>query len=276
MLPWVVRVAWAVLPLTAAPAFADALDGRSQGVQNTVSVALWAVWGVVLVATLVLHPLSLTVLRIVGPAAVVAAAAAKSPADALYFAFFNLALFRPETGQLFVNGTAYPNERRFLLRAPGAVLAGLLYMTWLLAVVPPATGVLLVAAGRVAPGVGLLVVALPVAFVLVRALHTLSRRWLVFVPAGVVLHDPLTLVDPVLFQKRSIASLGPAPADTDSLDLTRDSFGLALELVLNEKVPMTLVRPGQRGGEQGASARLMFTPTLPAQVMDEARTRNLA
>ena len=274
-LPWVLRAGWAVLPLTAGPGFADALDGRSQGVQNTASVALWAVWGVLLLATLVLHPLSLTALRVLAPAGLVAAVAAGAGFGVTHLGLFVGVLFTPQAGVLFVNGPAYPNERRFLLRAPGPVLSGLLQMTWLLAVVPPVTGVLLVAAGRVAAGVGLLVVALPVAAVLARAMHTLSRRWVVFVPAGFVLHDPLSLVDPVLFQKRTIDALQRAPADTDSLDLTRGSFGLALELLLNEKVPMTLVRPG-RGGvpEQGASARLLFTPTLPDDVLAEARTRS--
>ena len=43
-----------------------------------------------------------------------------------------------------------------------------------------------------------------------------------FVPAGVVVHDPLTLADPVLFQRPAVARLGPADRDTigPRLDLT--------------------------------------------------------
>src|SRR5204862_1550127 len=100
------------------------------------------------------------------------------------------------------------------------------------------------------------------AFVAIRALHGLSRRWGVFVPAGLVLHDPLAVADPVLFQRRLIETLRPAPADTDSLDLTQRAAGLALELVLTEKVPMGLVRPGNRAGA-GASARPLVPPTPP-------------
>ena len=243
--------------------------------QTVASVGLWAVWAVVLLGTLVPLPLSLTALRVVAPLAV---GWATWSGDWLAIVSTVVALavaFAPETGLVFVNGAAYPNERRFPLRAPGALLAGLLPLSWVLAVGPVTGGVLLVAADRVVAGVVAVVVGLPVAFVLLRAIHTLSRRWLVFVPAGVVLHDPLSLVDPVLFQKPTIEALRRAPADTDSLDLTRGSFGLALELVLREKVPMTLVRPGTRAGEQGASARLIFTPTLPEEVLAEASARRL-
>jgi hypothetical protein len=106
-------------------------------------------------------------------------------------------------------------------------------------------------------------------------MHTLSRRWLVFVPAGVVLHDPLSLEDPVLFQRKVIERLGPAPAGTDALDLTQGAAGLALELVLTEKVPMVRIRPGRRRGDAGASALLMFTPSRPGAVLAEARRRRL-
>ena len=44
------------------------------------------------------------------------------------------------------------------------------------------------------------------------------------------------------------------------LDLTQRAFGLPLELVLWEKVPLVVVKPGLKGGEQGSSARLLFTP----------------
>jgi hypothetical protein len=110
--------------------------------------------------------------------------------------------------------------------------------------------------------------------VLARALHGLSRRWIVFVPAGMVLHDPMALTEPVLFEKRVIETIRPAPADTDSLDLTQGAPGLALELILLEKVPMTLAKPRRRG-QPGASARLLFTPTRPGLVLREAATRRV-
>jgi hypothetical protein len=47
-------------------------------------------------------------------------------------------------------------------------------------------------------------IAVPRSIVLTPALHGLSRRWGVLVPAGFVIVDPLTLSDPVLFLRERI------------------------------------------------------------------------
>jgi len=282
--PWVLRVAWAAVPLVAGPALAAALNGRTAAARTVATIGLWAGWAVVLAGTLVPHPIGLTALRVAAPGAVVTAAAAAasgqaSAAAGLAAVAVTLAsafvAFLPATGMLFVNGPAYPNERRFPLRPPGALLAGLLALAWAMAVGPPVAGALAIAGGQWVLGGILLGLGAPVSWVLARALHGLSRRWLVFVPAGVVLHDPLTLADPVLFRRQVIAALRAARAGSDSLDLTGGAPGLALELVLTEKVPMVLVTPGNRQGEPGASARLLFTPTRPGAVLAEAAARRL-
>jgi hypothetical protein len=282
--PWVLRAVWALLPLTAGPVLAAGLDGRSGPVQVVASVGLWASWALVLVATLAPHPAGLTALRLLAPAGVVAVIVSIVVGDPSTAAAFvgvvgmgaaGALAFAPETGSLFVNGPAYPNERRYLLRVPGALLLGPLVLAWAICVGGPAAGVLLLAARQWVAGVIVLVLSSGACFVLVRALHGLSRRWVVFVPAGVVLHDPMTLADPVLFQRRVIEALRPAPAGSDSLDLTQRAVGLALELLLKEKVPMVLVRPGNRAGEAGASARLLFTPTRPGAVLRDADARRL-
>ena len=280
LFPWMLRAAWAGLPFTVGPSLAAALDGRSRPVQVVASAGLWAAWAAVVAATLVPHPLGLTALRTAAPAALAAAVAAAVAGHASPLALGGAGLavalaFLPETGVLFVNGPAYPGERRFPLRVPGPLALGVLPLSWALALGLPGAGALLLAAGRWVVGGLVLAVGLPVAVVLLRALHGLSRRWVVFVPAGVVLHDPLGLVDPVLFRRQVIQALRPAPAGTDSLDLTQRALGLALELVLTEKVPMTLVKPGSRLGEAGASARLVFTPTRPGAVLREAAARRL-
>jgi hypothetical protein len=260
----------------AASDLAGALDSRSTTVQRVLAIGLWAGWGVGLLATLAPHPLGLTYLRVVTPLAVVAAIWSGGPLAIVATLAAGAVVFAPATGRYLVNGPAYPNERRFPLRTPGALLAGLLPLAWVLAVGPVTAGALLLAARRWVAGGVTLAVGAALSALLLRAIHTLSRRWLVFVPAGVVLHDPLALADPVLFQRASIEIMRLAPADTDSLDLTQRSPGLAVELLLTEKVPMTLVKPGNRLGEQGSSARLLFTPTRPGAVLAEARTRRLS
>jgi hypothetical protein len=274
------RIAWAVLPFTVGLSATDLLDGRSGAVQVAAAVLLWAGWATTLVATLVPHPISLTAVRVAAPVALAVAAWAavdgSVSALGLLGGLVVVALaFLADIGEVFVNGPAYPNERRFPLRPPGPVLLGTLQLAWVLGVGGPVAGVLLVAAERVAVGVAVLLVSLPLSFVLLRALHGLSRRWVVFVPAGVVVHDTLALADPVLFQRKMIEVLRPAPADTDSLDLTKNALGLALELVLREKAPMVLTTPGRRGGEPGSSARLLFSPTRPGAVLQEAADRRV-
>lgn len=276
LFPWVVRAVWAVLPVVAGPGLGDALDGRSGPVQTVASVGLWTGWAVGLLATSVPHPLGLTYLRVTAPVALAGAAWSGDVLAVVSTLVAGAVVFAPATGVLFVNGPAYPNERRFPLRAPGPLLIGLLPLAWVLAVGPVLAGALLVAARQWVVGGLSMVVGAGLAFVLLRAIHLLSRRWLVFVPAGVVVHDPMSLADPVLFQRQQIESLDLAPADTDSLDLTQRAPGLALELVLTEKVPMMLVRPGSRVGEQGASARLLVMPTRPGAVLEEARRRRLS
>lgn len=282
--PWLIRAGWLALPFGAGPAYGAAVHLHSEPVRLAATVVLWAGWAVVLLGTLVPHPLGLTALRLCAPAALVAAAAAAaggSPSGLAMAAAVGLTgadvvlAYAPPTGALYVNGPAYPNERRYPLRPPGPLLLGPLELAWVVVVGAPVAAILLLAAKAWVAGAAVVVLGLPAALVLARSLHGLARRWVVFVPAGMVLHDPLALLDPVLFPRATIEALRPAPAGSDSLDLTMGALGLAIELVLREKVPMTRTRPGRRGGEEGASARLLFTPTRPGQVLAEASQRRV-
>ena len=284
LVPWLIRALWAPLPFTVGPALADALAAASGPVRAVASTGLWLAWSAGMLASAAPHPVALTILRVLAPGAVVATAAAALAGhpSALAAGWATVALawvLAPAFGAHCVNGPAYPNERRFLLRVPGPLLAGPLALAWALAVAGAASGPLLIAARQWVAGSACLLVGLPVAVVFSRALHNLSRRWVVFVPAGVVIHDPLTLVDPVLFRRQLIARLQPAagaPGDADdAVDLTQGAPGLALEMVLTEPVPVSLVRPGRREGRAESPTRLRFTPTRPGAVLEEARSRRV-
>jgi hypothetical protein len=162
------------------------------------------------------------------------------------------------------------------LRVPGTLLFGPLPLAWVAAVAAPIGAPLLLAARQwVAAGV-LAAVGGPAAVVAIRALHGLSRRWIVFVPAGVVLHDLHALVDPVLFPRARIRRLGPAPATGDSaMDLTLRSLGLALELELADPLEVAPRRP-DRQVELEQVDRVLFTPTRPGAVVQEAARRRIA
>ncbi len=282
--PWVLRGAWVLQVPAAGPAFAAALSPTSEAVRSAGSFGLWAVWAATLLAMLLLSPAALTAVRVVVPAAPVAAAwaAATGRASALAAAVALLATLAvaalalaPAVGSAFVNGPAYGDERRHLLRLPAALYLGLVPLAWALAVAVPTAAVLLAAAGVWAGAVAVLVCGAPAAVLAVRALHALTQRWVVLVPAGLVLKDTLAVTDPVLFKRQVVEVLRPAPARSDSLDLTFGAPGLALELVLTEKVPMTLVKAKERTSEAGASARLLFTPTRPGLVLAEAAARSI-
>jgi hypothetical protein len=284
MLAWVLRPVWAALPFTLWPALGEALRHHSQAVRVTASAGSWAVWAVVLLATLVPHPAGLTVLRCVTPAALGCAIAAAGSGQAstiaasaavAWAAVVATLSFLPRTGVLFVNGPAYPNERRFLLAVPGALLLGPVELTGLAVSGLPIAAALLLAARQWAAGAVTTVVAVAAVVWLGRALYGLTRRWVVFVPAGLVLHDPMALTEPVLFPKRVIDTLGPAEQGSDSLDLTIRAIGLALELRLKEKMPMTRLVGPRRRPEEGASARLLFTPTRAGAVLAEAASRQI-
>jgi hypothetical protein len=151
--PWLLRIAWVALPFTAGPALASAIHHHPH-LQIASSAALWGVWAVTLVATMVAHPVSLTITRVVTPASVVALVAVASDGHASSVALgaglANVALvvwlaFLPATSLLDVNGPAYPNERRFPLAVPGALLLGPLPLAWAVTVALPTAAVLLLA-----------------------------------------------------------------------------------------------------------------------------------
>lgn len=280
---WPARVTWLALPLVCGPAVGDALADASRPVQVVASAGSWAIWLAVLVATLVPTTVSLTALRIAAPGAAVAASAALVVTGAGGWSIAGLAAalatalvaLAPETAEVFVDGSSYGDERRLPLKVPAALLAGPAELAWAAVVAGVAAGPLLLAARQWAAGAAALVLGVVLARWGVRVLHVLSRRWLVFVPAGVVVHDPLTLVDPVLLRRGTVAALRPAPADTAALDLTAGAAGLAVEVRLTEAVSLLTVAPRRRPAELQEVTALLVTPARPGRVIAEARRRRL-
>ena len=271
-----------VLPFTAGPVLATALETRSAAVSATASAGLWLGWALIVVALLVPHPVGLTALRVAATSSVAAVAAAAEEsggmASALAVATTTVATalaFASATGAWLVNGAAYGNERRHLLRPPLALLVAPIPLAWALLVTGMAAGPLLLASGGVVAGTLALATGLPIALVMARALHSLTSRWAVLVPAGLVIKDHLSLIDPVLLRRVDLEVLRPAPPGSDALDLTAGAPGLALEARLREAVPLMRVVPGKRRGEAGRSAAMKFTPTRPGAVLTEARDRRI-
>ncbi|MEL7155635.1 MAG: hypothetical protein AAFN30_03445, partial [Actinomycetota bacterium] len=177
------------------------------------------------------------------------------------------------TTATMINGSAYGSERRMALRAPGFALVGPVPAVW--AALFAATAGLWLAAldGRWLAAAGLAVVTAVVGWLGWRVLHQLARRWLVFVPAGFVIHDQLMAVDSILLQRSVVATLGPATAGASdtATDLSGRAPGLALEVALHQPVPFSRRTGGEVRTEE--SDRFIFTPSLPGAVLREARIR---
>ena len=277
---WALRAVWLVQPVTLGPALADGfhdLDGHT-----LLSVSAWALWGLGLLATLVPRPVTLTTIRIGGPAAAALSVWTATTVDdtalvavALGGAFVLGVLSHwPAVADTYVDGASYGDEKRFLLRAPGPVVLALGPLAWALTVAGVVVGPLLLASGDSAVGSAACVAGLPIAAASARALHHLHRRWIVLVPAGFVLHDHLALADPTLLPRDALTSVGPASADTDAHDLTQAARGMALEVRCRE--PHDL-RPASRDGsaEVVVTEAILCAPARPDAVLAEAKRRRL-
>ena len=232
--------------------------------------------------TLVPLPVTLTALRLGVPAlAAVALWSAPSGTDALRTTAGLVATtlvaataFSASTSDRFVDGASYGDERRFLLRTPGPVVLMLGPMATLAALAGLTIGpVLLLDARWVAGGLAV-ALGVPTTALAVRALHRLSRRWIVLVPAGLVLHDHLALAEPTLLQRAGLARIGPAAVDTDAADFTQQARGLALEVRCRE--PHDVLPAGRgRTTEVAAIEAFLCSPNRPDVVLDEAGRRRL-
>jgi hypothetical protein len=280
------RVAWVSLPITAGAALSDAVEPWSDATSATAAVLLWVAWLVVLVALLTPRPLALTAARTGAAlawsacvlAAVTGRASALSSMAALAVTTLCVVLVAiPSFARSCAQGAAYGDEERFPLKVPPTLFLGVVPLAVITVGVGIAAGPLLLAAEQLVLGLVVLVVGWGVAFLLLRSLHLLSRRWAVLVPAGFVIADPMTLVDPVLFPREHIAGLGPAdprqrpPAEATDLRLGAANGSLAL--LLDDEAE---VYRRTRGG--AASVRthlLLIAPVDAAELLEHASSRRI-
>jgi hypothetical protein len=276
-------VSWLALPVAGGPAIGDALAASDPAAAPRWSLALWLVWAVGAGALAAPRTTSLTVVRVLAPGAAALGAWTACTTDAgpsavaaptAGLAALVLAL-TPEVGARFVDGSSYGDERRVPLRTPVLLAIGIAPVAVLVALVGAASGPALVLAEQTTEGALAVVVGWPVAALALRALHRLQRRWLVLVPAGIVIHDHLVLAEPVLVLRKQIERFAPAPAGTDALDLSAGAAGLLLQLDLHE--PITIARAARRGVDPTTEAvtSLLVAPVQPGATLTEAARRRL-
>lgn len=240
-----VRAAW--LALAVVP---GALDG---GGASALSVwMVWAAWAAVALSVLLAHPVSLTTCRFVVPlltlhsAWILADAGSDATWGAVVGAVIHVAVtavvFTSAYGATHAQAAAYGHERRHLLRPPVSVILPVVLL-WVS--VAAAAAVAVHADALVTAGVAAAVFVVLLGFSLRRGV-VLARRWLVFVPAGIAVHDPLVLRDTFMVRNHDVRALQPVSSGTEAFDATCTTWGAPLELVLSHPHDVSLSQFGAR------------------------------
>jgi hypothetical protein len=281
--PWAARLGWLLVAVLGGAAVGSALDGRSRPVVWVGAIGAWALWAVVATALLIAAVRSLTIVRIGTPlagGAALATAVGGAPAGEVGLLAVTAlvtcgAAFSAEFGRACVQVAAYGDEERFPLRPPAAAGAAAV-VAWLVWAAALLIGPLALAARGFVVGVALTAMAIGLLVALFPRWNRFARRWLVLVPAGLVVHDPVVLADTVMLRTRQIRSVRLAPADTAAADLTGPASGYALEVASTESIDAVLAfTPREPNGTVLHLTAFLVAPTRPGAALRAAARRGL-
>ena len=149
-------------------------------------------------------------------------------------------------------------------------------VTWLVWAAATVTGPLALAARSWLLGVPLTLLAIAGVVLLTPRWHRLTLRWLVLVPAGLVVHDPVVLADTLMVRTANIAGIRLAPADTGAADLTGPASGYALEITTADTVSTVLAfTPRAPNGTAIHLTAMLVAPSRPGTALTLAARRDL-
>jgi hypothetical protein len=278
---WGARLAWLAVAVIGGRAVGAATASRSDPVQLVATVGAWCGWAAGAIALAIPAVATLTAVRVIIPGALavtVACLAFGADAGAALALGIPAALAAvlagaAETGAAYVQASAYGDERRLLLRPPLGYLAASV-VSWAAWVAALLTAPLAWAAKAWVLAAFATVLAAAGTWLLPRRWHQLSRRWLVAVPAGLVVHDPVVLGETLMMTRAQIRSIGLAEVGGDAADLTGPTPGLAIEIQLRETLTAVLARrPGEKQGRAVRLNALLVAPSRPGTVLAAARQR---
>lgn len=280
---WGCRLAWLLLAVVGGSAFSDALSGRVTSLSWVAGVALWTLFAACLIALMVASTASLTVVRLLLPLGLATTIIAAFSGATAVHAVVAIALgaiavitgFSSEFARVFVQTSAYGDETRLPLRLPVPFVLPVV-LGWIAAAAPLVVGVLMIGAHEWIIG-GVLTIAGAVAARQLRpSFHRFSRRWLVFVPAGVVIHDQLVLAETAMVLNTTILSVGFAEVGSGAADLTGGTTGPRLEIQL--AASETFIFAADKHDPQGRAIHatgVMISPSRPGRAIAEAERRTL-
>jgi hypothetical protein len=274
---WIFRLAWLV---AGALAPWSAWNGASDAVRTTAAAWGWVAWAAVMLASAVTLPVSLTVIRLAAPVTVVVTVGAWLSGvgdDAVRVAIGTALVVigaaaggGADVAAAMVGGGAYGNEVRAPLRTPVPHVAPAV-VSWLACCATGLGGSLLVAARRTVVGALLCAIAVALFTVVPRRLHGLSRRWLVRVPAGVVVHDHLVLAETLMIRRHDVAAVDLQRSAGAEADLTGGVFGRRLVIALSRPANVTLGAVTTRILGVGPALHVRAFAVAPMRPLDAAR-----
>ena len=261
----------------AVPLLNNALRQMSSLTGISSTVGIWLLWSIALLCTLVPSSSALTAIRLALPtifvivaAAAVAIGISSGVAAALAISLLaSLLIFSGDIGDSFVQLAAYGDERRYLLRCPPAMLL-VQVLSWLVWLTLTIVAINLLAGDALILGAIVAIVALLLAIVLPRRFHRFSRRWLVSVPAGLVIHDHVVLAETAMFMNNAVIEVGIDLAPSEAADLSGKCSGVGLLIALKEFDTVVLAAtPKTPGGSAIHVKSMRVCPTRPGRAITE-------
>jgi len=280
----VMRILLSCLPFIGAEV-GGLLDDRSDAVQITGTALAWAVWGVVVIASYISHPITLTVLRIGIPVvtglkiffAVTQGFSGSQIISAAVSVAVLLLSFSAEIGGIYVQASAYGDEKRFALRPPVVLVAPILLSALVADLSFIALPLLIAARNWSVAAVALVGLYLSVRYLLPR-IHLLSRRWLVFVPAGVVVHDEIALSINLMIKKQDLVQIQLARDNSAAADLSALTWGVPLEFSFNKPLDVALTSIGAKHLNSVSAIHatsIIIAPSRPGAVLTAYKTKTV-
>ena len=275
-LRWSIRILVGCMPFVGAGVGA-LLETRSTAIQIVGTVLAWLIWGLIVLASFISHPISLTVLRMGSPVVASFLVFIATTDQGSTLQVINAAIgfavllisFSAEIGSIYVQASAYGDERRFLLRPPVAFVAPVAISVVIVDFFIIATPMFFAARIWLAGAISLIGLAACIKFMAPR-IHQLSRRWLVFVPAGFVVHDEIVLSINLMIKKQELVDIQLARDDTQAADLSALTWGVPLELSFNKTLDVSLTAIGARHLKTVSAIHatsIIIAPSRPGAVL---------
>lgn len=276
VLVWASRSSVVATGLTV-PFLTNALRHMASVTGTSATIAMWALWAIALLSTLVPSSTALTAIRLALPAISVIVAAVGiangtsiGVVGALAISLLaSLLVMSAEIGNSFVQLAAYGDERRFLLRCPPAMLV-VQILSWLVWVALTIVAINLLAGDALILGAIVAVAALLLTIALPRRFHRFSRRWLVSVPSGLVIHDHVVLAETAMFMHNAVINIGIETAQSEAADLSGKCAGVGLVITLKDFDTVVLAgTPKNPGGSAIHVKSMRVCPTRPGRTITE-------